>query len=128
MKTTRAYERFGYSFIELLIAVAILGGALVPLLWSYRQARLAAAQARLLEQATRLAQQEMERLKNDLHMGVRLALETAPKPTMTAEGFWVLRRVDPESKPSSVIIQAGRHGNPRPIAELFTLVEDLSWR
>jgi prepilin-type N-terminal cleavage/methylation domain-containing protein len=142
MKKKKSSYMSGFTFIELLITLAVIAICFLPLMRMFSVSLEQAYQTSDLTTARYLAQEGMERVKN---LGFTEAQLEAigdvwepdlDKPALELNGrFWrTLRKIVRGSDPLEIRIQVyqitSKPANQltgKPIVEVVTLVEDLDW-
>lgn len=133
---------WGFTFIELLMTLAIIAICFLPLMRMFSAALEASYSSNDLTIARYLAQEGMEKVKNLGFTESQLrALGDIWEPPLTEKPFEInkrkwrtLRKIVPESDPLQVQIQVhlvsglqAIKDSDKPFVELVTLIEDLDW-
>lgn len=143
MKTIKKKKKnSGFTFIELLITLAVIAIAFLPLMRMFSVSLEQAVAVSDLTTARYLAQEGMERLKNLGFTESQIAsagntwnpsLNKAPLE-INNRGWRVLRKVIKETDPLEVRIEVYRvTGNEsaqpasKPVVQLAILIEDFDW-
>ncbi len=137
--TTSAGSRDGFTLVEILMALLLLGLAMTPLLRMYSESMSTLLAADDLSVALSLAEREMERVRAEgpdeaalRRHGDAWIPEAGRPPEQTGGRSWrIRRRVVPERDPLEVHVEVFRvaPGSRRPpvgevpTAQLATLVE-----
>lgn len=131
----------GFSFIELLITLTVMGISFLPLMNMFSVALVQVNTTGELTTARYLAQEEMERTKN-LNFTIAQFKEQGnmwnppleePAMEINRNYFRVLRKIIPQSDPLEVHIQVFKdegikeRNQLKPMVELVTLFEDFEW-
>lgn len=137
---THLHTRNGFTFIELLITLAVIAICFLPLMRMFSVALEQTREVGDLTTARALAREEMEKFKNLNFTEAQLEtigdvwLPPLDKPALILnERKWrVLRKIVQGSDPLEVHIlvyeDAERTSqDAKPIVELVTLIEDLEW-
>ncbi len=136
MKNNKAF-----TFIELLIALAVIAVCFLPLINMLIGAMEQVQEAQDLSIATSLAQEQMEKVRNLNFTKAQLvalgdvwepALEEGPL-VMNSKKWRTLRKIFKKTDPLEVHVQVFKvldGGNilpEKPVVEVVTLIEDLEW-
>ena len=126
----------GFSFIELLIALAILGLLFVPVMQLFSHSLYCTSSCQELITATNLAKWEMERIKNlnftkeQLKKIGNLVYPPLDKPPLEMNKLcWRIKReVIMHSDPLEVRVSVFRQERQdNSVITLVTLIEDMTW-
>jgi len=126
----------GFTYIELLITLAIIGMLFVPVMQLFSHALYSTSTSQDLITATNLAKWEMERVKNLAltkqqlkEAGDSIYPGPAQEPLEMNQMKWrIARKIIPEKDPLEVRVSAYRDGQPQePLVTLVTLIEDMTW-
>lgn len=130
----------GFSFIEILIALAVIAIAFLPLMRMYSTALEQAKEAEELSVAQNLAREEMEKIKNlnfteaQLESLGNIWYPSLESPPLTiGNGKWrTFRKIISGTSPLEVRIMVYNEmsrgsGAKNPAVELVTLIGDLEW-
>ena len=127
---------FGFTYIELLITLAIIAVLFVPVMQLFSQSLQSTGDSQSLITATSLAKWEMERVKNlnateqQLKaIGNVIYPELGEEP-MESSGFkWRIKREVMEGTDPLEIRVSVYHDHlmDNPVITLVTLVEDMTW-
>ena len=126
----------GFTFIEILMALALISVLFIPTMQLFSHAMEATHTSRDLITAVSLARWEMERVKN--LGGTRLTLvktqgnttwPPAEEPALEMNGrSWrILRTLKPDSDPLEVEVLVYPEGEEAPLASLTTLLSETVW-
>lgn len=136
MNSKNSSNRRGFTFIEVLIALAILGILFVPVMQLFSNALYFSSYSQDIITATNLAKWEMERVKNVNLTKVQLKelddliYPPTEEPPLKMNGLeWRIKReIIQSSDPVEVKVSVFRDKAPdKPIISLVTLVEDMTW-
>jgi prepilin-type N-terminal cleavage/methylation domain-containing protein len=125
----------GFTFIEILITLSLLGLLFVPMMNFFSQAVESTRSSRDMMTAVTLARWHMEQMKNlsaDFNQLKPIANTLWPPPEEPAlalnERLWRIDRImDPEHQPTEVRIAVRLDGEVKPLVELTTLLTETSW-
>lgn len=125
----------GFTYIELLVSLAILAILFVPMMQLYSQAMGASESSRELITAGFLARWEMERVKNlsltkeQLRdVGDTLWPPEDKDPWELNGSKWrIERKLKPGTDPLEVSVLVRKEGSKQKVVELVTLIEDMTW-
>src|SRR3989338_1278579 len=133
---TMYFNKRGFTFIEILMTLAVIGILFVPVIQLFNHAVLATSDSLELITATNLAKSEMERTIN-LNLsktrlreeGERITPALNEDPLLVNKFRWRIRReVIEGSDPLEVRIHVYHDGDlEKPVVSLVTLVEDMMW-
>jgi len=124
-----------FTFIELLVALAIIAVLFVPVMQLFSHSVYSSSVSQDTITAANLARWQMERVKN-LNLSKeqlsRMGNEIYPPlntPPIEMNGVkWRIRRVIMQgSDPLEIRISVGRDAETVPLVTLFTLIEDMHW-
>ncbi|MEA3328658.1 MAG: type II secretion system protein [Candidatus Omnitrophota bacterium] len=124
----------GFTYIELLVTIAIISVCFFPLLRLFSTSVVSVAGSSDLATALDLAREEMEKMKNLNYSEAQLAAvgnvfyPPAEKPplTLNKQDWRVERIIIPGSDPLEVHVRVFKTDNmKKPVARLVTLIEDL---
>jgi prepilin-type N-terminal cleavage/methylation domain-containing protein len=126
----------GFTFIELLITLAIIAVLFVPVMQLFSHSLSSTSFSQDLISATNLAKWEMERLKNLnvtkkqlKQMGDSIYPPPAEEPLLMNKTKWrIERKIMQDSDPLEVRVSVFYDGQPtKPVVTLVTLIEDMFW-
>lgn len=126
----------GFTFVEILITLAITAVFFVPMMQLFSGAVYSVAISEEKVTAVNLARWEMERVKNlnITKTGLKKAgdlwtPELSEPPFEINNNKWrVLRRIKPESDPLEVSVEVYKSEDLKtPLASVVTLIEDNIW-
>ncbi|MFC1699899.1 prepilin-type N-terminal cleavage/methylation domain-containing protein [Candidatus Omnitrophota bacterium] len=126
----------GFTYIELLITLAIIGILFLPVMQLFSHSLYATSTSGNLITATNLARWQMERTRNlglskkqFQALGGQLYPPAEEEPLQMNKGFWrIARKFTAGSGPIEVEVSVYRDGYPdQPLVTLVTLIEDMSW-
>lgn len=129
-------RRPGFTYIELLITLAVMGILFIPVMQLFSQSLYASGSTQDLITATSLARWEMERIRNLNVTKERLKeMGNSIYPPMDEPPFemngmkWrITREMVEETDPLEVRVHVARDAEPeRPVVTLVTLVENTYW-
>ena len=131
------HYRDGFTYIELLIALAIIAVLFVPIMQLFSHALYSTASSQNLITATNLAKWQMERTKNlnltekQWHkQGTSVYPDLAEAPLeMNGLKWRIKREIIGGSDPMEVHISVYNEGllDKKPVVTLITLIEDTTW-
>ena len=128
----------GFTFIELLISLAVIAVAFLPLMQMFSAGLEQVYFTSELDTARYLAKEGMEKLKNlalteaqikDLGDVWEPALDKPPLE-LNERKWRILRKVNKDSDPLKVnllVFHDPINPDSKPIVEIVTLIEDLEW-
>ena len=132
----------GFTFIELLITLAVMAICFLPLMQMYTASLEETHVTDELTTARYLAHEGMEKIKNSNYTKAQLKDEgdlwdpplSQPSVVLIQNQWRVLRKVLPDTDPLEVRIQVFKvqedkapEVRVKPVVELVTLLEDLEW-
>ena len=127
----------GFTFIEVLIALAVIAILFVPVMRLFSDSAMGTAQAVNYITATNLAKWQMEKTRNltlskkDLiKMGSDIYPPMIEEPLRMNNSQWrIHREFVPDTDPLEVRVSVyqGSEIEGKPLCELVTLFEDMSW-
>jgi len=126
----------GFTYIELLITLAIIGVLFVPVMQLFSHSLYSTGESQDLITATNLAKWEMERVKNLAltkqqlrKAGDSIYPGAGQEPLEMNHMKWrIERKIIPEKDPLEVRVSAYHDGEPaNPLVTLVTLIEDMTW-
>ena len=126
----------GFTFIEILITLAVIGILFVPVMQLFSHSIYATADSLDLITATNLSKSEMERTLNMnltkmqlKELGDQIFPPLDQPPMQVNHTLWRVRREFIEgSDPLEVRIHVYRDQNPqKDVVTLVTLIEDMMW-
>ena len=132
----------GFTFIELLITLAVMAICFLPLMQMYTASLEETHVTDELTTARYLAHEGMEKIKNSNYTKAQLKDEgdlwdpplSQPSVVLNQNQWRVLRKVLPDTDPLEVRIQVFKvqedkapEVRVKPVVELVTLLEDLEW-
>ena len=125
----------GFSYVEILVTLAIIGILFVPMMQLFSYAMEATTSSRDLLTATSLGRWEMERVKNagsnldDLRANGNQTYPPAEEPPLKLNGrTWRVDRIlKPNLEPLEVTVEVRRDGETKPLVQLVTLLTETSW-
>ena len=127
--------RAGFTFVEILITLALFGILFIPVIQLFSQAMDASGQSRAVLTAVNLARWEAERTRN-LGFDVRrlktegdIVWPPLTEPAYSFNGyFWrIYRALKSGSEPLEVTIDVMQEGKNKPMAHLVMLVCEPVW-
>jgi len=126
----------GFTYIELLITLAIIAVLFVPIMQLFSNSLYSVSASQDLITATNLAKWEMERTKNlnvtnaqleEIGDGIYPASEEEPLEMNNAK-WRIVRDIMENSDPLEVRVSVYREGeSPQSVVTLVTLIEDMTW-
>ena len=128
-------NRRGFTFIEILVTLAVFGILFVPVMQLFSQGLDATGHSKALLTAVNLARWEAERTRN-LGSDVRRLKKEGnviwpppEEPPISLNGtLWRIHRtLKPESDPVEVTIEVNREGETKPMTILVLLICDPVW-
>ncbi len=128
-------SRKGFSYVEILVTLSLLGILFVPMMQLFMYAMDATSSSRDLLTATSLGRSEMERVKNLSSSLDRLREQgstTWPPPEepplkLNGRTWRVDRILKAGSDPLEVTIEVRREGETKILVRLVTLLTESSW-
>lgn len=129
-------NRSGFTFIEILLTLAILAIAFVPVMQLFSGAIGATAISGDTITATHLGRWQMERIKNLDYSKIRLSENgDSLYPPIEKDAFeingtkWRIRtEVVPKTDPVELRVSVFKDGHlEKPVSTLVTLIEDTTW-
>ena len=126
----------GFTFIEILMTLAIVGVLFVPVMQLFSNSLYATNHNEAMITAMNLAQSEIERTINlNLtkaqlqELGTQVIPPLNEKPLELNKSFWRMKReIIPETDPIEVHVLVYQEGHEnKPLVTLVTLVEDMMW-
>lgn len=126
---------FGFTYVELLIAVSLIAVLFVPIMQLFSHAMEATTASRDLITAVSLARWEMERVRNlgvsterleEMGNVIWPALEEPPLK-LNDRTWRISRVVKLGSEPLEVVVEVRRDGEERVLTRLVVLLTDTFW-
>lgn len=129
-------NRAGFTFIEILMTLAVVGILFVPVMQLFSSSLYATNQNQEMITAMNLAQSEIEKTIN-LNLtktqlqehGTEIIPPENEKPLELNKSFWRTKReIIAGTDPLEVRVLVYKEGNPdEPLVTLVTLIEDMMW-
>lgn len=116
----------GFTLVEVLIALAILGIAIIPLARVLDINLFGSAKAKKMRGALNLAVQEMEEVKNSPLPEKEMQGKTYTID-INGQQWRVIREIIPNTDPLEIRVHVYRPEDTDPAVTLVTLREDLQW-
>ncbi len=131
----RTVSEGGFSYVEILVTLALLGILFVPMMQLFSYAMDATTSSRDLLTALSLGRREMERVKNEganldkLRTAGNQTYPPAEEPPLKLNGrTWRVDRIlKPNLEPLEVTVEVRRDGESKPLVQLVTLLTETSW-
>lgn len=126
----------GFTFIEILIALAVIAVLFIPMIQLFSSAMYSVTVSGEGITAVNLARWEMEQVKNlnltkagFKKIGDLWTPKLKEAPLEMNQAKWrVLRRILPDTDPLEIRVEVYRNDNlNKPVATVTTLVEDSIW-
>ena len=134
-QTRKSRGLSGFTFVEILVTLALFAILFVPILQLFTSAMDASGHSRELLTAVNLARWEAERTRN-LGFDVRRLKaqgdttwppESEPAYSLNGQSWRIRRTLKPESDPLEVTIEVSQDGAKKPLTHLVMLVCDPVW-
>jgi len=134
----KSHDKKSFTFIELLISLAVIAIAFLPLMYMFSTGMEQAYHTLDLNTARYLARESMERLKNLNFTEAQIKnlgdvwrpLLNEPALELNEQQWRIQRKVNKNSDPLELrilVFQEPINSKSKPVLELVTLIEDLEW-